>query len=265
MAVALVRPMIGAPVPRLHLAAPTCLVASLLCLSGCRPTVDIGSNIIWSADHEQGDLSDWLADGEGGKQSPLTAVTSSQAHGGRFAVNVGMFNQEALWRQGAFPRDAYYSAWYFLPHDYQQITSWTIMSFGRASANDGGTRDEVTILNLRTLPGGQIVLFVFDNRMENLQWPLAVPPAVVPVGKWFQIEVFYRNANDDSGRMTVWLDGVQVYDITNRPSGVMERLYFALGNVPDVVTPFPVQILADDVAISLSRVGPNGVLPPARP
>jgi hypothetical protein len=238
---------------------PAFMMAPLLALCACRPTVDLGSFILWHADHEVGDMSEWTAGNGGGAMAP-SMVATGEAHSGTHAVRVGLLNEVTLWRQGTFPQDCYYSAWFFLPVAFQEITSWTIMTFGSADLGDAGTRSEKTILNLRTLPGGDIVLFVFDDRVAYEQWPLAVPPAVVPVAKWFQIEVRYRNANDDTGRMTIWIDGVQVYDITHRPSGVTPGMYFGIGNVPDVVTP-RADILMDDAVISLSRVTPKGVVP----
>ena len=47
--------------------------------------------------------------------------------------------------------------------------------------------------------------------------PLDVASPVVPVGQWFQIEAFYRNAQDATGRLTFWLDGRQIVDIANQP------------------------------------------------
>jgi hypothetical protein len=235
-------------------------VAGVVCfVAACRPVVDIGSNVLWFADHETGDLSQWSADGRGGVSSGMgrSGVSTTQARSGRYSINLPRSSTVDVWREGVFPREAFYSAWFYLPHDFQKITSWTIMTFGSFNV-DAGTRDEKTILNLRTLPSGDIVLFIFDDRLPYLQYPLAVPPAVVPVTKWFQIEVFYRSVDDDTGRMTIWIDGVEVYDVTNRPSGTPSGVYFGLGNIPDVVTPSS-EILTDDAAVSLSRVTPSGV------
>lgn len=234
------------------------LLFPLFLLLGCQP-VDIGSNVLWYADHETGDFSEWSAEASGGAvgNRPSSVVTT-HAHSGKYAVNVNLSSEVSLWRHGKFPKEAYYSAWFFLPHDFQQITSWTIMTFGSVTG-DGAGRREQTILNLRTLPGGQIVLFLFDDG-SYLQLPLAVPPAVVPVSKWFQLEVFYRNNNDANDKIKIWIDGVQTYDVPNRPSRTTPDMYLGIGNIPDVVSPAPVQILVDDVAISLSRVGPGGVL-----
>ena len=40
---------------------------------------------------------------------------------------------------------------------------------------------------------------------------------MVPVGQWFHVEAFYRNAPDASGRLTFWLDGRQIVDVANQP------------------------------------------------
>ena len=40
----------------------------------------------------------------------------------------------------------------------------------------------------------------------------------MPVGQWFQVEAFYRNTQDTTGRLTFWLDGRQIVDIANQPT-----------------------------------------------
>jgi hypothetical protein len=245
------------------------LWAPLALLAGCRSSLNLGSNVIWSTDHESGDLSDWLADSGGGTYSSAAdgaTVSKERAHSGRFSLRLltataaGGGPRAGAWREGAFPKEAFYSAWYYLPRTYQTISFWTILKFEtHFTAGDLAHVDELIDVNLRAAPGGELIVYVFDHRREYLQSPIAQPTPIVPVGRWFHLEAFYRNANDDTGRLTIWLDGGQIYDIAQRPTGADPSVYWTPCNVTDDISPDPAEIFVDDAAIALSRVGPTGV------
>ena len=60
-----------------------------------------------------------------------------------------------------------------------------------------------------------MTLMLYDHRIGG-GVPLDVTDPVVPVGQWFQVEAFYRNAQDATGRVTYWLDGRQIVDIAGQ-------------------------------------------------
>ena len=153
---------------------------------------------------------------------------------------------------------AYFSAWYYLPLAYQTISYWTIFRFRASSPKNTTTSGLGSDLNLRSLPEGQIVLYVLQQRPDYLQWPIADPAPYVPVGSWFEIEALYRNATDSTGELKVWLDGVLVYDIENRITGLSNDFYWTACNITSSVTPAPVNIYVDDAVISLDRVSVDG-------
>jgi hypothetical protein len=83
------------------------------------------------------------------------------------------------------------------------------------------------------------------------------PP--VPVGQWFQVEAFFRNASDATGRLSVWLDGNLVADF-GKATGAPGWVGWRLGNMGLDLDPKTVTVYVDDCALSRVRVGPTGLL-----
>jgi hypothetical protein len=95
-------------------------------------------------------------------------------------------------------------------------------------------------------------------------FPLSTQDPVVPVSAWFQIEAYYRNAPDASGRLTIWLfddaRGLrQIYDVAG-PMAPNSWVEWDAVNVGQNLTPTPTVLDIDDCAVSLTRVGPTGVI-----
>lgn len=255
-------------------------VAALLALvasgGACSTHVDVGSSLLWFAQHETGDFGEWSADWKGGysADTPDTSVVISTdvAHSGTHSVKLTNgapatqingapppYETAALWRQDNFPQTAYYSAWYYLPQSYKTSTDWTIMQFRYPPNGDAGTNGLLVDVDLRSLANGDMILDIFDHRMQYLRSPTAEPALPVPIGAWFQIEVFYNDVGDDSGRFTLWLNGQLNYDI-HRPFGPSSTTYWSPCSSTEGITPTPSDLYVDDAAVSLVQVGPNGAL-----
>lgn len=234
----------------------------------CGTRIDFGSDLLWSARHETGDLSEWSEGDEGGSAAdpPTTtaAVTTDFAHSGRYAVKLansasGTYDAARVWRESVFPLEAYYSAWYYLPGAYETPADWTIMQFRNPSAQDPSSLSEFIDIDLRAVPGGQMILSVYDHRAQYLRSPTPDPAIPVPIGRWFQIEALFRNAGDDSGRLAVWLDGQLDYDI-RRPMGLSSTSYWSPCSSTEDLSPGDSEIYLDDAAVSLVRLTPAGTL-----
>jgi hypothetical protein len=104
-----------------------------------------------------------------------------------------------------------------------------------------------------------MTLRLYDHRNGGADLPLDAAAPVVPVGKWFQVEAFYRNANDQTGRLVFWLDGRQVVDWTGPTAPTPWVAWDATSVAIDLNPPTSI-IHIDDCAISRSRVGPDGRL-----
>jgi hypothetical protein len=233
----------------------------------CAPRLDLGSDLLWSAKHESGDLSEWSTGAPGGgvadTPDATVAVTTEVAHTGKYAVKltnsaVGAIKTARLWHQADFPEEAYYSVWYYLPRAYQTSVDWTILQF-RSPTDDPAIISQFMDVDLRSLPGGELILTLFDHRPQYLRFPTPDPALLVPVGRWFQIEVFYRNIPDDTGRFTLWLDGKLNYDIVGRPMTPSKTVYWTPCSVSEDISPTQSEIYVDDAAVSPARLTPRAI------
>ncbi len=245
-------------------------VALCVACSGCGPRIDLGSNLIWATDHESGTLDAWsLPPGGGTFQDDATndtvSIAQGPAHSGQYSLqlsNGGTSDSAgpAAFRELIEPDELYYSAWYYLPRAYQTNSQWTIQKFRFRSESDAGALGDGHDLNLRTLPGGEMILYVVSHDPAYLQAPLADPPAFVPTQAWFHVEVRFRARTDETGRVLVWLDDRLVYDLENRRTAGSNDLVWSPCSIGEDVTPSPKVIYVDDVAISRSRVTRSGTL-----
>jgi hypothetical protein len=192
------------------------------------------------------------------------AVSTDFAHTGRYSVKltngaVSMSESAHLWRQDDYPAEAYYSAWFYLPRAYQTTADWSLVQFQVPPSADGGPIGQLLDIDLRSLPNGDLILSVYDHRPAYLRSPTPDPAILVPVGQWFQIETFYRNLDDDTGQLTVWLDGQLNYDL-HRPFGANSAVYWTVSSKTYGLSPAESVIYIDDAAVSLTRVTPSGEL-----
>ncbi len=219
----------------------------------------VGSDVVWHADHESGDLSAWQADAAGGSELVGDGggfeLTTEAAHGGSYSLKLTntTANLDAgvlVWRGGALPHDAYYSAWFMIPAQYWTSSYWTIVKF-RSRTADATT--EGLELRLRSLPGGGYVLYVFDHDRRYLQTPIADPAPIVEPGAWFKLTFFLAQATDPTGRLTVWLGDKELYDLERRATLKGTELNFAVSNIAELLDPSSGTLYVDDAMISLSR------------
>ena len=228
--------------------------------------------ILWSADHEEGTLADWDRDDGGGEFNSGngdSAVTPGFAHSGVFSVRqvivmVGYAaNGTRLFRwdeADAYP-EAYYSVWYFFPQRYSVGSWWNLFQFKSKSA-DGLRNDPFWQLNVWNRPSGEMYLYPY-NWVNSGAYPQTT--ADLPVGRWVHVEAFLRQSDAGAGRLTVWQDGVQIFDIegitTKYPGG---RQDWSINNYGDGISPTSVVTYVDNATISSVRVGPGGgIVPPA--
>ena len=173
----------------------------------------------------------------------MIAVANGQAHTGSHSAALtvtagsdGTQENAVLSRAGGLPAEAYYSAWYYLPYSVSVGTFWVIFKFRmRTNADDPGTANELYDMDLATMPSGEMTLELYDHR-TGTDRPLDVPNPIVPVEQWFQLEAFYRAANDNTGRLTYWLNGQQVVDIAGAPTSPTSWVEWDACSVGDNLT-----------------------------
>ena len=129
----------------------------------------------------------------------------------------------------------------------------------RTNADDESTTTEFYDLDLVNRSPGQMSLILYNHRTAVHEIPLDVPHPSVPVGTWFQIESFYRNAQDNTGRLTFWLDGQQIIDINGQAMAPTPWIEWEVCSIGEDLSPSPAVLYIDDCALSQTRVGPTGV------
>jgi hypothetical protein len=277
------------------LAVRACFAIALLggaSTIGCGQQIEVGSDVLWTARFENGDLSEWMSVSGGGVSAfpaPNAVDVSSDHARGKYAARLsiqtasdGSQANAGLFRTGSLPVEAYYSAWYYLPSAVKVSTFWVIFKFRmRSVADDASTSAELFDLNLANTSSGGMTLRLYDWRSGDVPLDVAMP--AVPVGTWFQIEAYYRNpgsapgtsagadgggtdgsaadggALDNGGRLTFWLDGTKIVDV----AGPMAPTSWVEWNVVSVavnLNPSTAVLYVDDCAISRSRVGPHGII-----
>ena len=245
--------------------APWWMIASL---TDCGNPLYLGSDLIWSARLESGDLAEWSGDSPRFADPADAAnvrVSDARARSGHYALSITRppSNVEGGPAVGhsVGTNEAYYGAWLYVPDDFPVKTYWAVLELrSLGTAADPGALQEGIDIRLRKLPGGQFMLYVFQHEGEYLQAPLVDPPALVPVGRWFQVEVFFRLASDPSGALQVWLDGRLVYDLPSRATGRGLRPWLGVSSVSADDGTTSLNLFADDVTISYSRATPNELL-----
>lgn len=227
------------------------------------------ATVLWSADHETGDTSQWFqalqgTDGyaAGGTRGTVTVV-SEQARSGAHAakveltgVGVGGLTFALLARRGELPQEAFYSAWFYLPMAYRVDGFWVVDKIEtRVDLADGGT----DLLYLWDVilgnADGVMTLYVHDHLRQMDLLPSCVN--IVPIGAWFRIDVLLRRSSNPDGRFALWLDGQSVLDVNGESTGPTTGwMEWDVGAVADGISPTDLVVYLDDASISLSHPAP---------
>ena len=241
--------------------------------AGCGPRLDLGSDLLWTSLFEGNTFDEWTSDDDGAalafpEGGNRIEISGERVRHGSYAAKLtveavpgGEQGSAVLARAGeALPGEGYYSAWYYLPRSVSVSVNvgryWVIFKFRQRNQD---MVDELFDLDLINLDAGEMSLQLYDHR-RGASVPLDVDGPVVPVGQWFQIEAYYRNAQDDTGRLTFWLDGRQIVELANQPMAPTPFVEWNACSIGADLTPSTAVIYVDDCAVSRSRVGPNGIL-----
>ncbi len=239
---------------------------ALVLTVGCGPRLDVGSDLLWTGLFEGNTFDEWTGDSAGAALAfpappNLIEVSNERVRHGGYAARLtidappgGSRGSAVLARAGDLPAQGYYSAWYYLPRSIAVGNYWVIFKFRH---QDQSTMDELYDMDLVNLDSGEMSLQLYDHRRPGVV-PLDVTNPIVPVGQWFQIEAFYRNAADATGRLTFWLDGRQIVDIADPTSTPL--IEWNACSIGENLTPSAAVLYVDDCAVSRSRVGPTGII-----
>jgi hypothetical protein len=223
--------------------------------------VSFGANgILWSAGMETGDLREWNRQQLGGEFNSGNAVSQASrdvAHTGQYSAKLTITTPPQagvrLFRWGE-PRqypNLYYSVWYYFPRRYDTPAGWwNIFQWKSKTAT---RNDPFDTLNVGNRANGNMYLYLY-RWVARRSYSQTIKD--LPVGQWVHVEAFYRCAADGTGRVTVWQDGAQLFDVQNvntRHAG--GDCQWSVTNYSDRLTPSPTTIYIDDAAIGTTRIG----------
>jgi hypothetical protein len=226
------------------------------------PSAETPANaeIIWAADHSTGDMSQWYQSNGGGEFNSgggISRVSTVVSRSGRHAAELRLTNVQGdqgvrlfRWQESRQHSDLFYSTWYYFPERYVAPNWWNVFQF---KSKTSSRNDAFFQLNIGNRADGQMHFYLFDWQRRQ-SYPQSA--ANIPIGRWFQIEVYYKSRGDQSGQITVWQDGVELFNVkdvqTRYPDGDTQ---WSVNNYTDSIKPDPAVTYIDDALISKSRIG----------
>ncbi len=226
-------------------------------LQGLIPT----SPILWSGGDSMDWLAAWGADRGGGIYTTGTgtaALALGVLHDGKPAVRLsisdadGEHGNQAVrlfrWNEATAYAQAYYSVWFLFPQVYHPAQWWNVFQWKSKTA----TRDDpFFILNVGNRPDGEMYFYLYDwQSQKNYEQA----KANIPVNTWVHIEAYYQVAPDNTGRVTFWQDGVQLFDVKNAqtryPDGDAQ---WSIDNYTDNISPSQADLYVSEPTISRTR------------
>jgi hypothetical protein len=257
-------------------------VALWMAASGCDPTVSIGVRVCPSSPDASDDLDaavdasipvqvPWRNGFEDGfcdyampagfclaTGSNSYDLVTSPVHSGRFAAaftantnTADAGTQARCVRQGVFPTQAYYGAWYYIPPpdggNWVNTGNWNLLDFrGGTPGPEGGTLGFWDV-SITSLTDGGLNLYLFDFFTAAPVY--AGTPLAVPIGRWFHVEVFFKRSSGNAGELAVWQDSTKLLDVQNIETDNSDWGQWYVGNLASALQPPVSTVYVDDITI----------------
>lgn len=250
------------------------LIASLLlfipaCAKFTKPVLaapnPLASSVVWRANHETGDLSQWTRNqGEAvfNTGTGRVRITESFARSGRYGVALSIRNADGrpqaarIFRWDENLKSGYYSVWFYFPRRFEPAHWWNVFQFKSPDRN--GVSRPTWSLNVGNLRNGAMTFYLYDSlRGRTHDAPLTSAPLVIPVGRWVHVEAFYKHATNTTGRIAIWQDGTKIYDVSGVKTALSNYVQWSVDNYTNKIHPSSATIYIDDAAISKDRLGPR--------
>lgn len=250
--------------------------------------------LLWSANHEAGNLDEWSMNGGGGLYpSPVDtphavhSASRDQARSGAWShkMQITTPSEPAAgcrafrWAEPIANRVAYYSCWFFVPTDYtlthdpetgRFLNLWQFKSRSQGGARNDplwalyATPDATGKLYLRVGWGwgGTTCAGPYSSSPVGGKWYEPSMKNPIPVGRWFQVQAYLYQSKGFGGQLKVWVDGVQTHTFQNVRTSYPNTAYnawqcnneWSVNLYSDGMEPNPAVIYIDDAAISLTYI-----------
>lgn len=240
------------------------------------PTNQLGQ-LLWSANHLNGNVNEWTSDGGGGIYNTgtgRTVVSTEQAktgiHSLKLSINTTTGDSHGTrvyrWREIGNNDDLIYTFHLYFPHriDLDPNNAWfnLVQTKGvKYAAGGAGTGpDQINnphyVVGLGVRGGANFLTLAdlqrFWGGTTNVTWQ--APPGInLPIGRWVKIQMLIIQRRDNSGRILLWQDDQLVIDTglrnTLRPD--VDANHFSINAYADKTIPNNTSIYLDDVSINL--------------
>ena len=237
-----------------------------------------GQTVIWSANMETADLSQWTINGtKGGSYDsgtcirPNYGVTTEKAHSGAFSMKMTIDTtvQESGCRQFRHQESVtgntyYYGAWFFIPANTKATNYWNIFQFKSQTSTRNDPFWVIDLMPRKSTGSLRLLLrwkgtvvgpYSTDSKTGTKYYDQGLVDA--PVGKWFHIQAYLVQSSYFTGHLVIWQDGVKIYDMVNVKTkyvGGDER--WSVNNYSDKVSPTPATLFVDDATVSTGLLVP---------
>ena len=233
-----------------------------------------GGTLLWSANMETGDLSQWFypmtgpVGNFGGdiENSGIAAATASTdfAHSGKYSAKLTITTPDTptsgarlfRWLEAQTYPQLYYSVWYYFPQNYTPSLFWNVLQWKSKHPVSGvATSDPFFSLEVGALPSGEMYFYLGDDHTSTTYQQPAQSLIPIPVGRWFNVEAFYQCAPNGGGRVTIWQDGALLWDVSNVDTRYADgTCAWSVNNYSSSLTPPSSTIYVDDAAIGTGRI-----------
>lgn len=220
-------------------------------------------NVVWWTDYESGDLSSWgppdakIWTANDGVASVVTTPVRSGKYAMRTVSNSGdpnIISAAIGVREALTPKQTCYSAWYYLPALVTPNDVWVFFKFrSRTRVTDSSTSVDSWDVNVSS-NGTNAVFGLFNH---DTQAQVNSESATVPAARWFQLEACLLASSGVDGKLQVFLDGEQIFDIRDQPTAPSPWVEWNIGSIAKGTSPTSATVYVDDVAVSKQRLGPN--------
>jgi hypothetical protein len=227
---------------------------------GERPALPSPGTVVWSADHETGDLSQWTQ-GQGSAvyntgTADVRVVRAEPPVAARVGEHVLELSIDTAaesvtgarifrWRDN--PERGYYGAWLFFPRHYEPDEWWNVMQF--KSPDEMGVSHPTWVVNVGVV--GERMRFYLWDALDEVSYgtSAALADLEVPVGEWVHVELFLHRSPLREGRVAMWQDGTLLFDLVDQRTAISDVVHWSVNNYSTRLEPSQVTLYADDASI----------------
>lgn len=226
-------------------------------------------SLLWSADMETGDLSQWFFPmtgpvgnfgGDIENSGIANAVASTDfAHSGKYSAKLTITTPDTptsgarlfRWAEAQTYPQPYYSVWYYFPQSYTPALFWNVLQWKSKHLVSGvPTSDPFFSLEIGANPSGEMFFYLGDDHLNTTFQQPTQSLIPIPAGRWFHVQAFYKCDGSGAGEVTIWQDGTQLWDIQNVDTRYADGdCAWSVNNYSSGLTPATSTIYVDDAAI----------------